>query len=161
MLLHNSPSLIRPLRFLVKIFVWFLWFFSKIVKTNMDASSGLFNYPTNSIWNCFWDQYLILFVCSNQLLSSVMVFNVIIIQQTPSSIIFTLSCCYLYYFLVSFKIRIIWLVINVSSVDDNIMVLDKTIWRIIYLRFMSFTIIILIWINQNKQSVYLYLFVVS
>ena len=43
-----------------------------------------------------------------------------------SSVVYTLSCCGFFYFFISFYIRIHWLIITTFSIDDNVIITNKS-----------------------------------
>ena len=86
------------LHFVEKILTSFHWFFSKIIKINIDCvpsaflMSTFFNCPKNSICWIAFGSASNAFCLLNQLLL-IYSFNIIIISYTFSNIIFTLHCC--------------------------------------------------------------------
>ena len=83
-----------------------------------------------------------------------MVFDVVIIQQTSSSIILPLSCSELSYVFILFYTRINGLTRKVLFVDDDVAILNNAFWYIIPFGFRPFSIVNLNY--QNKQSVQTY-----
>ena len=96
--------------------------------------------------------HLVLFIWSNQLLLIYYDFQCIHNPATSCSETLTLSNWELSYFLVSFYIRINWLIIKTLSIDYNIIINNSTFWLVIFSSCESFSNGMVVWMSQHKQS---------